>query len=97
SATSDYVCIFKNHGRMAGASIPHLHSQLVGLPFVPPRVIAEGSAFAQAATCSLCDLSGHQLIMESEHYRWIAPHGARFAYQQWIVPKHHSPEVTEPL
>src|SRR5258706_34140 len=34
--TSDaaYVCIFKNHGRLAGASIPHLHSQLVGTPVV---------------------------------------------------------------
>jgi UDPglucose--hexose-1-phosphate uridylyltransferase len=97
AATSTYIGIFKNQGCMAGASIPHLHSQLVGLPFVPPRIAAEGEAFARATTCPLCDLSAHPLIMESEHYRWIAPRGARFAYQQWIVPKHHSPEVTEPF
>jgi len=93
---ADYVCIFKNHGRLAGASIPHLHSQLVGLPFVPPRVIAEGEAFARAATCPLCDVSAHPLIAESEHYRWIAPNGARFAYQQWIVPKAHEHDLDEP-
>jgi UDPglucose--hexose-1-phosphate uridylyltransferase len=96
ATTSNYVCIFKNHGRMAGASIPHLHSQLVGLPFVPPRIAAEAEAFARAATCPLCDLSAHPLVMESEHYRWIAPHGARFAHQQWIVPKAHEHDLDHP-
>ena len=95
-ATAAYVSIFKNHGRLAGASIPHLHSQLVGLPFLPPRVAAEGEAFANAATCPLCDLSAHPLIAESEHYRWIAPHGARFAYQQWIVPRAHQHDLDHP-
>ncbi len=96
SANDAYVCIFKNHGRLAGASIPHLHSQLVGLPFVPPRVIVEGESFALTATCPLCDGSTHPLIAESENYRWIAPRGARFAYQQWIVPKKHEHDLGEP-
>jgi UDPglucose--hexose-1-phosphate uridylyltransferase len=96
AASNACVCIFKNHGRLAGASIPHLHSQLVGLPFVPPRVIAEGEAFAKAATCPLCDVSTHPLIAETEHYRWIAPNGARFAYQQWIVPKAHEHDLRQP-
>jgi UDPglucose--hexose-1-phosphate uridylyltransferase len=97
AAKDAYVCIFKNDGRMAGASIPHLHSQLVGTPFVPPRIARESDAFARASTCPLCDLREHPLIAESEHYRWIAPHGARFAYQQWIVSKAHENEVREPL
>jgi UDPglucose--hexose-1-phosphate uridylyltransferase len=96
ATTSAYVCIFKNHGRLAGASIPHLHSQLVGLPFVPPRVAAEGEAFARAATCPLCNVSEHPLIAETGHYRWIAPRGARFAYQQWIVPKEHEHDLNTP-
>jgi len=96
AAKSAYVCVFKNHGSLAGASIPHLHSQLVGLPFVPPRVIAEGEAFARAATCPLCDVSEHPLITETAHYRWIAPRGARFAYQQWIVPKAHEHQIEKP-
>ena len=96
SATSAYVCIFKNHGRMAGASIPHLHSQIVGVPFVPPRIAAEREAFARAASCPLCDQREHALVAESEHYRWIAPRGARFAHQQWIVPNAHENEIVEP-
>lgn len=96
AANAAYVCIFKNHGRLAGASIPHLHSQLVALPFLPPRVITEEEAFAKATTCPLCDVREHLLIAESEHYRWFAPHGARFAYQQWIVPKSHEHDLDEP-
>jgi UDPglucose--hexose-1-phosphate uridylyltransferase len=96
AAASACVCIFKNHGRLAGASIPHLHSQLVGLPFVPPRIAAEGEAFARATTCPLCDASAHPLIAETGHYRWIAPRGARFAYQQWIVPKEHEHDLNTP-
>lgn len=96
AASAAYVCIFKNHGRLAGASIPHLHSQLVATPFVPVRPAREAEAFARATHCPLCDVSEHPLIAESDHYRWIAPHGARFAYQQWIVPKAHEHDLEEP-
>jgi len=95
AATSEYVCIFKNHGRLAGASIPHLHSQLVGTPFVPLRPSREGDAFARVARCPLCD-SEHPLIAETPHYRWIAPRGATLPYQQWIVPKSHEHDLSEP-
>jgi UDPglucose--hexose-1-phosphate uridylyltransferase len=93
---ANYVSIFKNHGRVAGASIPHLHSQIVGTPFIPLRASREGEAFARAARCPLCDLGEHPLIAETEHYRWIAPRGSRLAYQQWIVPKSHEYDLNEP-
>jgi UDPglucose--hexose-1-phosphate uridylyltransferase len=93
---ANYVSIFKNHGRLAGASIPHLHSQIVGTPFIPLRASREGDAFARAARCPLCDVSEHPLIAETEHYRWIAPRGSRLAYQQWIVPRPHESDLNEP-
>jgi UDPglucose--hexose-1-phosphate uridylyltransferase len=96
STQTSYVCIFKNHGRRAGASIPHQHSQLVGTPFVPLRPAREAAAFAAAIRCPLCDLTKHSLIGETEQYRWIAPRGARLAYQQWIVPKAHQHDLGEP-
>jgi len=93
---ADYVSIFKNHGRLAGASIPHLHSQIVGTPFIPLRAAREGEAFARATRCPLCDFNNHALIAETENYRWIAPRGSRLAYQQWIVPKSHEHDLNEP-
>jgi len=94
--TANYVSIFKNHGRLAGASIPHLHSQLVGTSFIPLRPAREGDAFARARHCPLCDLSERPLVSETENYRWIAPRGSRLAYQQWIVPKSHEHDLNEP-
>jgi UDPglucose--hexose-1-phosphate uridylyltransferase len=96
AASSAYVCIFKNHGQLAGASIPHSHSQVVGTPFVPPRVSLEGGNFRLAEHCPLCEGSTFSLIAETEHYRWVAPAGARLAWQQWIVPKSHENELTQP-
>jgi UDPglucose--hexose-1-phosphate uridylyltransferase len=93
-AAAPYVCLFKNHGRAAGASIPHLHSQIVGTPFIPLRIAREGVAFA--TRCRLCAMETHPLIAETTHYRWIAPLGATFAYQQWIVPRAHGNEMDEP-
>jgi len=31
-----YVQIFRNHRREAGASIEHPHGQLIALPYIPP-------------------------------------------------------------
>jgi UDPglucose--hexose-1-phosphate uridylyltransferase len=93
---TNYVSIFKNHGRLAGASIPHLHSQIVGTAFIPLRAAREGAAFVRAARCPLCDVREHPFIAETEHYRWIAPRGSRLAYQQWVVPKSHEHDLNEP-
>ena len=89
---SDYVCVFKNHGPLAGATIPHPHSQIIGTPFVPPRIVREASA----SRCGLCVLD-EVIVEESDHYRWIAPRGSMMAYEQWIVPRRHAPEMTEGL
>jgi UDPglucose--hexose-1-phosphate uridylyltransferase len=92
--SSPYVCLFKNHGRGAGATIPHLHSQIVGTPFVPLRPAREGDAFLRR--CRLCAMETHPLIGETAHYLWLAPLGATMPYQQWIVPKAHGNEMDEP-
>jgi UDPglucose--hexose-1-phosphate uridylyltransferase len=89
-----YVCLFKNHGRLAGATIPHIHSQILGTPFIPLRAAREGEAFAKR--CRLCAMETHPLIGETPHYLWTAPLGATMAYQQWIVPKAHGNEMDEP-
>ena len=34
----DYILIFHNEGELAGATVPHPHSQIVALPIMPPDV-----------------------------------------------------------
>jgi len=46
---------FLNQGAAAGASLQHSHAQLVGLPFAPPRLVAQQHAFDRAPRCLVCD------------------------------------------
>jgi UDPglucose--hexose-1-phosphate uridylyltransferase len=83
------VVLFKNHGAMGGASLEHIHSQLVGLEFIPPRVAREQQAFA--AACPLCETIHRELVIEeSEHFVRLAPYCSSFAFEQWIVPRRHA-------
>ncbi len=88
AAAIRHVLIFKNHGPQAGASLAHIHSQIVGTELVPPRVERELAAFRDR--CPLCIPPSRELIVdESTHYIRFAPHGSSFAYEQWIVPRRH--------
>lgn len=73
-----YVLIFKNHGRAAGASLEHSHSQLVALPILPRMVVSELagalSYYQYKERCVYCDiirqeLQGRErLVCENEHF-----------------------------
>ncbi len=93
AAHSEYVCLFKNHGPLAGASIPHAHSQIIGTPFLPPRIKREAAAFADR--CPLCAIDDEPSIEASDNYRWIAPRGSSLAHEQWIVPRRHNAEMRQ--
>src|SRR5258708_20622198 len=88
--------IFKNHGPEAGASLAHLHSQIVGLSFVPPRVAREIDGFARAGDCPLCELPG-VMIEQTDSVAWMAPLASAMPYQSWIVPRVHAPEFVPPV
>lgn len=94
NAHAGYTAIFKNEGPRGGASIPHVHSQVMPLPFVPPRVARETAGFARAPHCPLCRLDG-AIIAETLNLRWIAPSASSMPYQQWIVPKRHLSEMSQ--
>ena len=90
------VALFKNHGAMAGASLRHMHSQIVALPFVPPRIAREAEAFAKAPECPLCEApAGLPAPHENESFRMIDPQARMFSGERWIVPKRHLSEISE--
>ncbi|MDP9192054.1 MAG: hypothetical protein M3P06_10190 [Acidobacteriota bacterium] len=94
-ADAAHVSLFKNEGAGAGTSIPHIHSQVMPLPFVPPRVEREGKAFANAARCPLCETLEAHVIRETSAFTWLAPAASCMPYQQWIVPKRHIAEMSQ--
>ena len=95
-----YIMIFKNHGREAGASLDHPHSQMIALPIVPKRVQEEieGSRryWDYKERCVFCDIIHQEekdqtrVIAENNAFIAVAPFASRFPFESWILPKEHA-------
>jgi UDPglucose--hexose-1-phosphate uridylyltransferase len=90
-----FVSIFKNWGRVAGASLSHTHSQLVALPIVPPALLREMEAIRESPRCPYCSLAEREaasdrLIFENDQFVLIAPFVSEVPYETWILPKEHA-------
>ncbi|MBI5869698.1 MAG: galactose-1-phosphate uridylyltransferase [Actinobacteria bacterium] len=96
---TSYVHIIRNHRAAAASSLEHPHSQLFGLPFIPPTIDAELDSFVFANPgvpgCILCDVidetvkEGSRVILETEDFLVYAPFASRLPYETWIVPRKH--------
>ena len=84
-----WATIFKNSGPAAGASLAHVHSQLVGLDFVPPSIRAELAAAAADATgfARLIDdaVRSGRLVAEQAGLVALAPPAPRQPFETWIL------------
>jgi UDPglucose--hexose-1-phosphate uridylyltransferase len=95
-----HAVVFKNSGPAAGASLAHLHSQLVALPFVPETMQAEldGAARWQAARghCVFCAIlederdGGSRMVFEHEGYAAVSAYAARQPFETWVLPTRHA-------
>lgn len=96
---TQYISLFHNHGRLAGASISHPHSQIIAIPVLPPDVASnlDGSEryFAKEKKCVHCVMLDYDLktrdriIWESDHFVVVAPFASRTAFEVRIFPKSH--------
>ena len=86
-----FVQIFKNVGASAGASLPHSHSQLIALPFVPLSAMPKPST-----DCPWCERlrneirHGERIVEETIHFVVLCPFVSRFAGEIEIYPKQHA-------
>ncbi len=100
-----YGIVFKNCGPAAGATLEHIHSQLLGLPVVPDAVLREAASAEKhhqtTGRCVWCDvlaaeLSASQRIVEvTERYAAYCPYASRFAYQTCLIPRRHAARFEE--
>lgn len=90
-----WATIFKNSGPAAGASLEHVHSQLVGLDFVPPIIRAEQAAVETdpAAFARLVDDAARtgRLVAEHAGLVAVAPPAPRQPFETWILPVRPTP------
>ncbi|MFH0862449.1 MAG: DUF4931 domain-containing protein [Candidatus Altiarchaeota archaeon] len=99
-----YALVFKNHGRIAGASLAHSHTQIVSLPVVPKLVREEAKAAGEYSqkhgSCPICDamkneMNGPRRIWDDEYACAFAPYASRSPLEAWVMPKRHIRSLKE--
>lgn len=94
-----YISIFHNHGRLAGATMSHPHSQIIAIPVIPPDVkrSVEGSLryFYAHRVCVHCMVLRYErkvkvrVVYENDLFLAIAPYATKTAFEIRIFPKKH--------
>ena len=99
NAALEHVLILYNHGRPAGASLEHPHSQLYAIAVQSPNVDDElegARRFHETnGACVFCRTledehrAGTRVIFENEGFVVFAPYAARTPFETWIMPRRH--------
>jgi UDPglucose--hexose-1-phosphate uridylyltransferase len=97
--------LFKNSGSMGGATLSHVHSQLVATGATSAILIDRGPAFQRYAAkhgqCPICQEAlgvaerEGRVIAATQHFVAYSPLAPRFAYETWIVPREHRANFQE--
>ena len=95
-----YVEIFKNHGRDAGTSLVHSHTQVTALSQIPALVAEECKASVKNKKCLYCEIikkesKSKRKIFETKNVVAFAPFASRFNYETWIFTKKHRKTMEE--
>lgn len=95
-----YVMVFKNHGKAAGASLEHSHSQLIALPILPRMIVSEiagaKSHYDYKERCIFCDIIRQEIqekvrvVCQNDQFITITPFAPRTPFEMWVLPKAHS-------
>ncbi len=97
-----YVSIFRNYGKEAGASLSHAHSQIIATPTVP-RIVEEELAasknfYKHHQKCVFCDIieketKSPRLILDNSSFAVFAPYASVNPLEFWITPKKHAANI----
>ena len=98
------IILFKNHGKEAGASLVHSHTQIMALPIVPSNVATELQSFVQymekESRCLMCDILAREVkietrvVLDESGYLVLAPFAAGSPFQLNILPRDHSHDLS---
>ena len=92
-----YILIFRNHGKVAGASLEHAHSQLIATPIIPQQAWVKIKGIERYQEyyqrCVYCDImqqelgDGERIVAMNSSFLSFAPYASRYPFETWIVPK----------
>ena len=94
------VTLFRNQGPMAGSSLAHPHSQLIGVGIIPQSVLRREQLaavhFRARGRCLFCDMvdfetrDGRRIVFQNPTFIGMVPFAAEVACETWVVPKLHA-------
>lgn len=97
----NYIQVFHNHGKEAGASIVHPHSQLMAVPVVSPYISLELKGAEQywrsqkhkvySVMTEYESKAKKRVLFENEHFIAFCPFASRAAFETWVVGKRENP------
>ncbi len=100
-ASTSSISIFHNHGKKAGASLVHPHSQIVTLPVVQPAVsreIASCRDYVQKTKEHLFEViaeyeleNGQRIVYTNDKFIVYCPFASSRAFQMRILPREPQP------
>jgi UDPglucose--hexose-1-phosphate uridylyltransferase len=93
------IILFKNHGRGAGTSLSHPHSQLIALPLFPynmrERLDIAREHFDEQGICLYCDMINMErsekvrIVHETDNFIAFVPYAPRMPFEMWVLSKDH--------
>jgi UDPglucose--hexose-1-phosphate uridylyltransferase len=99
------IIIFKNHGKGAGTSLEHPHSQIAALPIVPyqwrDRMKEAIRYYDDTGECICCRTVSDELqaqeriIYENKSFVAFIPYAALSPFHTWIFPRRHASSFDE--
>lgn len=99
------IVIFKNHGRRAGSSLEHSHSQITAAPVLSSQVcmrLQEARRFHELnGGCLYCAVLHEELLAEERileagpSFAAFMPFAALSPYHTWIFPRKHQSSFDE--
>jgi len=100
----NFIFIFHNHGKEAGATIPHPHSQLIALPVIPAEVKRSLSGAKEYhdkhKKCVHCRMiewekEERRCIFQNEHFIVFSPFVPRVNFEIRVYPRKHESNFEE--
>lgn len=95
-----YVVILKNHGRMAGTSLIHSHTQVTAYNKIPESVNDEIKASIKGKKCEYCKIikkeeKSGRFVEGNKNFIAFCPFASRYNYEIWVFPKKHIKNIID--
>ncbi|MGD8239699.1 MAG: galactose-1-phosphate uridylyltransferase [Armatimonadota bacterium] len=95
-----YIAFFRNHGRPAGSSLTHPHTQIIATPVAPTNVREEVEEarrhYDDRLHCVYCEVmeaeleAAERVVLDTHSYLVFEPFASRWPFETWIIPKDHA-------